>query len=88
MTDVVNRGEGRPQTHRCYARSGAEALPGVFCFECYRASRHTAHEVADASPDRPGLPEVSGPQPMAPRRALTPRQIRHRGRMLDWLRQA
>jgi len=82
MSDATE-GKGHQRTHRCDAQSGCALTEGVVCFECFRAAGggDTASEETDPRPE-------SNRRSLEPRRTLTPREIRHRGRMLEWLRRA
>ena len=83
MSDGVMDGERRSLTHACSALSELEAPNGVICFECYRASGRR-----DAVTDEAGQGPASSAHPQESRRTLTPREIQHRERMLEWLRRA
>ena len=71
--------------HACRGDAGppiqGQAL--VVCFTCFRAGRTARVAAAPA-----GEPDETLPAGAGLREPLTPRDIAHRRRMLDWLRQA
>jgi hypothetical protein len=82
MSDAAE-GKDQQQAHRCQAQAGFALTEGVVCFECFRAVGG-----GDAAPEEPDPRPESSQRSLEPRRTLTPREIRHRGRMLEWLRRA
>ena len=87
MPDSMDSGNSAERDlHACRGDAGPP-IPGlapVICFTCFRAGRATPPAAATPADG----PDETLPAGAGLREPLTPRDIAHRRRMLDWLRQA
>jgi hypothetical protein len=84
-TIVERDREHQADARRCDHQGGLPVSgPAVVCFQCFRA-RGARH----ASPaEQTDTLAATGRGPLEARRTLTPRELQHRQRMLEWLRRA